>query len=293
MRSLKALLQIYALAAGCAAFANLAQVELDYRLQPDRDLTASIAADAITTMRVLEDRGIVASSNGRLSSRPTTIHMGSRQAIRYVTGKLQPGGGFPVEMTYLDKTTHVNTPDGRTQLLPEKTRLKGVRVTGAVDATGKLRADSVNVSGVEPNLAQSLREMMTAVLTQASDVEPMSLTFDKSVPQDLTMQIPVAGITTLDLKMRTMNRLLAIEGDVARVQQIYSMTFGTPSGAIKMKAEGSGGGTMLYQISTKTLLSSETGTLMKFVLDAPEGVIEIQLNSRESQKMLPTAPGAR
>ena len=129
---------------------------------------------------------------------------------------------------------------------------------------------------------------MAAAIAQAAAIEPILLSKDRSVPQEIGMQLPVAGITTLELKMHISNQLLGVEGGVARIQQIHSMNFGAPTGAIKMSAEGSGGGTLHYEIFTKTLLSSETGTLMKLILDTPEGLIELQMNSKHSQKMRPT-----
>lgn len=274
--------------ATCAVAAKEPDVQLNYRLQPERDLTAETVADAITTFRVLEDRGIVAKTNGRLSSRPSSIHMTSKQSFRYITGKLQPDQSFSVEMHYLDKTTHAKGPDGQVHLLPEKLPLKGLRVAATLEPDGKVRESSVELTGVEPTLTEPLRKTMAAVLMQAAAVSPITLSFDRSVPQEMAMQVPLPGLAPLDLKMRISNQLLAVDDGVARIQQIYSMDFGTPAGAMKMSAEGSGGGTMLYEVATQTLLSSDTGTLMKMTIETAEGVIEIQVNSKQSQKMRPT-----
>jgi hypothetical protein len=93
--------------------------------------------------------------------------------------------------------------------------------------------------------------------------------------------------------MRISNQLLGVEGGVARIQQIYGMDFGIPAGAIKMTAEGSGGGVLHYEVASQTLLSSETGMLMRMVLDTSDGVVEMELNSKQSQKTRPTATSVR
>lgn len=276
-----------------AALADLPEVELNYRLQPDRDLTADSVADAITTMRVLEDRGIVAKSGGRLSAKRTSIHLISKQSYRYVTGTVQPDRSFPVEMHYLDKTTHLKGPDGQEHLVPEKTPLKGVRVAATVERDGKVREGSVVVSGVESALAEQLQGIMAAVLAQATSIRPIVLAHDRSVPQDIDMQVPLPGLPPLNVKMRISNQLQAVDAGVARVQQVYSMDFGTPAGPMKMTAVGSGGGTLLYEMASQTLLSSETGTLMRMTLEAADGVLEIELNSRQTQTMRPTVAGGR
>ncbi len=288
MQLFQTLVQTLAIAALTVACAKAAEVELDYRLQPERDLTTELVTEAVTTFRVLEDRGIVAKSNGRLSSQPTTVHIIDRQSLRYITGRAEQDGRFPVEMLYLEKTMHMKGADGLEHQLPNKTPLKGVRVAATVEVGGKVSEGTVQVTGVEASLAQPMRQTMAAAITQAAAIEPILLSQGRSVPQEIAMQLPIAGITTLELKTHISNQLLGVEGGVARIQQIYSMNFGTPAGAIKMSAEGSGGGTLQYEVLTKTLLSSESGTLMKFILDTHEGVVEMQMNSKQSQKMRPT-----
>ncbi|WP_396268128.1 hypothetical protein [Ideonella sp.] len=284
---------LVALFASCTVAAKQPEVELNYRIQPGRDLTTETVVDAVTTIRVLEDRGIVAKSSGRISSRPVSIRLTNKQTIRYITGQVQPDQTFPVEMHYIDKTSHVIGLDGQRQLLPERMPFKGLRVVAAVELGGKLREDSVEVMGGDPAIAEPLRKIIAAVLTQAAAVQPIALSVDQSVPQVMALQVPLPGLPPLDIKMRISNQLLSVDDGIARVQQIYSMDFINPAGAMKMTAEGSGGGTMLYEVSTQTLLSTETGTLMKMTIETAEGVIEIQANSKESQTTRPTNAAAR
>lgn len=269
--------------------ADPSSVVLNYRLQPDRDLTVESVTDAVTTIRVVEDRGIVEKSAGRLSTRRTSIHAKGRQRFRYVTGALQPDKSFSVDMQYLDKAAILVEPDGQERLLPDKTPLKGVRVAATVEHDGQLREGSVVVSGVDPALAEPLRQTMAAVLRQASSIQPLVLEQGQSVPQEMAMQVPLPGAAPLDIRVRVSNRLLAVEAGVARIQQLYSMDFGTPAGAMKMAAEGTGGGTLLYEVQSRTLLSSETSMLMKMTLEAADGVLEMEMNSRQSQSTRRTA----
>jgi hypothetical protein len=286
--SVTALVLILAAGPACASDEP---IEINYRLRPDRDLTAESVADAITTTRVLVDRGIVAKSGGRLSSRPTTVHIVQKHTYQYITGSPQADGSFTSEMRYLDKTTSVRGPDGQEQNIPERVPLKGVRVLATVDADGKLRPGSTEVTGIDARLLEPFRQSLVGVLSQFASIPPLVLTRGQSVPQEMSLQVPVPGIANLQLKMQTANQLLDVEGGVARIQQIYSLDFGIPSGSAKITAEGSGGGSMLYQVSSQTLLSSESGMLMKLVMDTADGVIEMQLNSRQVQKMWPTAAG--
>jgi hypothetical protein len=57
---------------------------------------------------------------------------------------------------------------------------------------------------------------------------------------------------------------------------------------LKLSADGSGGGSMLYDVATRTLLSNESGSLMKMLLETPEGTLEYQMDARNRQSMRPT-----
>jgi hypothetical protein len=105
------------------------RVELDYRLQPGRDLTATVSNEAITTMRVIEDRGLIEKSNGRLTREGATVHLSTRQTLRYITGERTAGGSFAVEMRFVDKSTTIKGVDDQEQTLPEKKGTKGMNVT--------------------------------------------------------------------------------------------------------------------------------------------------------------------
>lgn len=284
---------LVALLASSTVAAKQPEVELNYRIQPDRDLTTESVTDAVTTIRVLEDRGILAKSKGRLSSQPASIQLTNKQTIRYITGPVQADQTFPVEMHYIDKTSHVIGLDGQRQLLPEKMSLKGLRVSAAVELGGKLREDSVQVTGENPAISEPLRKIIAAVLTQATSVQPITLSVGQSVPQVMALQVPLPGLAPLDIKMQILSQLLSVDDGVARIQQTYIMDFMNPSGAMKMTAEGSGGGTMFYEVSTQTLLSSEAGTLMKMTIETAEGTIEIQAKLKESQTTRPTHAVAR
>jgi hypothetical protein len=266
------------------AWADADEVELSYRLQPGRDITVHTVTDSITTFKVVEDRGIVAKSGGRMSAKPTTLHLVGTQAVRYASGAARPDGAFPVEMRFVDKAMRIRAPDGSEQTLPDRAPLTGLRASALVESSGKVREGSLVLVGVEPSLAEQLREIMASVFAQATSIEPTKVSRHRSTQQDVSMQIPIPGIASISINMRISSRLLGVEDGLARIQQVYSMDFGSPPGALKMTAEGAGGGTMLYEVATQTVRSGDANTLIKLTLDGPDGVIEVQLNSRQTQK---------
>lgn len=264
-------------------------VEVNQRLLlPGRDLTAETTTEAINTMRVVEDRGIVAKSNGRLSSSPLTIHMVSRQAVRYITGSENPDGSFSAEIRFLGKTTSIRSLDGQEQVLPDKSSLKGLVVMAKIDRNGALHKGSVSLSGLDASEMESFRPTMESVMAQAASIEAIQLSMERGAYQEVAMKVPLPGIAPIDIAMRINSRLLRVENGVATVQQTYSMDFGTPAGPMKMTADGSGGGTLLYEVATKTIISNQSNSFMNFVLDSAEGVLAMNLSSKELQSIRPT-----
>jgi hypothetical protein len=76
-----------------------------------------------------------------------------------------------------------------------------------------------------------------------------------------------------------------VEDGVARIDLVYSMEFGGPAAGMKMSAHGTGGGTMRYELASKLAIGTETRTMMKFTVDGPDGVLELEMVSKESQSM--------
>jgi hypothetical protein len=263
-------------------------LELNHRLQPDRDLTMTTVSESINNFRVIEDRGIVAKSNGRLGSRATTMHLVSTQDYRTVTGSEQTDGSFSAEIRFLGKATYLKGLGGREQLLPDTTPLTGIRVSAIVERGGKLRDGSVNLTGKDASVVELLKPMMQSVMLQAAAIEPIQLTLEKSVEQNVAMQLPIPGVANLSINLRSSNQLLGVENGVARVQQIYNMDFGSPPSEFKLTAQGSGHGMMFYDTATRILLSSEVGLLMKATFETADGVIETQINTSQTQKTRPS-----
>lgn len=282
-----AALALAGLVAAQAPAAAQESIEFIARLLPGRTQVVESATEAVTTLRVIEDRGIVAKSNGRLSGAPTTMTIVREQAFRTATEAAGADGSFAVEMRFLSQSTSLRGADGRLQPMPERATLAGTAIRATVEADGRLRPDTVRIEGPDAALADQLRPALMAALTQAAQLPALTLQRGRSVPQDLSMQLPLPGIATLDMALRITHQLLGVEDGVARIQQVFTLGLGSAPAGMKMSAEGSGGGSLRYDTRSRTVLDSENGTLTTVTIDAPDGVLELRMNAKQTQRLRP------
>lgn len=282
---MSAVLRSIALWLAVAAGAHAAEpVELDYRLVAERDLISDQVNENVTTMRVLKDRGVIARAATNGVTYPVTFHVVSRQRYRYTTGPAEADGSFPATVSVLNRRTSLRLASGEEQPMPGQPELDNLVFKATVDAQRRLLQPALVSEGGDAESREALKSVLASVLEQAARIEPIRVAPDKAAQQVVSMKVPLPGIAALDLKITASNRLMSVNDDMARVEMVYVMEFGVPDGPVKIEASGTGGGTMVYDMAAKIARSDETNTLMTIVADVPDGTLEFQMNTRQTQK---------
>lgn len=259
-------------------------VELDYRLRAERDLISDQVNENVTTMRVLTDRGVIARSSANGVAYPLTYHVVYRQRYRYTTGPAEADGSFSATVSVLGRRSSLRLASGDEQPMPGQPELDNFVFKAIVGPQGRLLQPALVSEGSDPEANEALKTVLASVLEQAARIEPIRVEEDKAAQQVVRLKVPLPGIAALDLKITASNRLMSVADGLARVEMVYVMEFGVPEGPVKIDATGAGGGTMVYDIATKIARSIETNTLMTIVADVPDGTLEFQMNTRQTQK---------
>ena len=97
----------------------------------------------------------------------------------------------------------------------------------------------------------------------------------------------------MNVKTRISHSLTTVENGIARIQMVYGMDFSTPVRGMKMTAEGTGRGSMLYDVRTQMPPSSVSDISMKMLIDLPEGLIEVRFNAMQTLNNHLTSTSAR
>lgn len=274
----------------CAAHAADDDILLSQRLLPGRSLLVESSTEAITQIRVLEDRGIVARQAAQGARFPVQLHLVTRQTVRHTTTAAGSDGHYAARMEFLSKTSAIRLPNGEERPVPERQSLVGSVVNAQLDPEGRLKPQTVVVSGGSEESRQLLQPVLSRVLEQVASIPDLRVGRAAFTPQTLRLQIPVAGITTLDLNMDVLYRLVDLKDGEADIEMQYRMTFGAPAAPLGMQATGTGGGRMRYGVAERLTRQHESGTLMTFTLTLPDGTLEMTLNSREKQTTRPSPP---
>ena len=263
-------------------------VDLDYRLRADRDLTVDQVQENVTAIRVVEDRGLVAKAAGNGARFPGTYHVVNRQRYRYTTGAAQPDGSFPATLSILSRRVNLRLASGEEQPAAGQPNMDNFVFRALIDPQGRVLQPSVEAEGADATTQESLKAVMASVLEQATRIEPLRVEEGKAAEQVVSMKLPLPGLTTLDLKITASNRLIDVTDGVAKVEMVYVMEFGVPQGPVRLTASGTGGGTLLYDIAGRIARSIESSTLMTIVAEVPDGTLEFQMNTRQTQNMRDT-----
>ncbi|MCB2018385.1 MAG: hypothetical protein KDF54_12880 [Hydrogenophaga sp.] len=260
-------------------------VDIDYRLRADRDVIAEHVVEDITSVKVLVDKGLVARSEASGFRLPNSRHVVSRERYRFTTGPAEADGSFRATLSVLDRQTSLRQFNGEEQPVPNLPNLDDLKFQANVDAQGKLGQPSLQAPGLEGERREAVQLLLASVLEQATRVDPLRVETDKPAQQSFRMKLPLPGVPPIDLRMSITNRLIDVVDGQARIELVYVMDFQLPDGPMKMDASGSGGGTMLYDTSTRLASRIETSTLLNIVTELPDGTLEMQMNSRRTQTM--------
>lgn len=260
-------------------------VDLDYRLRADRDLTVDQVQENVTAIRVIEDRGLVAKAASNGARFPGTYHVVNRQRFRYTTGTAQPDGSFPATLSILSRRVNLRLASGEEQAVTGQPDMDNFVFKALIDPQGRVLQPSVEAGGIDAGNHEAIKAVMTSVLEQATRIEPLRVEEGQAAQQVVNMKLPLPGLTELDLRINASNRLIGVTDGVAKVEMVYVMEFGLPQGPVRLTASGTGGGTLLYDIAGRVARSIESSTLMTIVAEVPDGTLEFQMNTRQTQQM--------
>lgn len=271
--------------------AETQEIELRYRISPNTDFISESTNESVNSLQVLEDRGIIANSKGKLTMEPKIQHLVTKNKIRIISGSLQADQTYPLEVSFLEKETYRKDQSGKDTLVQQPIDVNGMHVSGSINASGQILEESVKVSGMKelpPELDQLVQKIASSTLSQITNVETLKLSLGKSTPQEISLKVPIGNIVVIDVKMHIDNKLLAIDNGIARISQTYSMDFIVPNGLFKATTVGDGSGMMLYDTKAQIFQHSETETRMSIIFEtAKEGKIEIKTNSKQIQSTHP------
>jgi hypothetical protein len=266
-------------------------VQIAYRVQPGADWISDLTTDALMSFSVVEDRGIVAKSAERGVRFPAHANLVNRQSVRHTTSPPAADGSFTVDLAFLSRSAAMRDADGKEHVMPENPPLVGSRVQARATSDGRIDPATMQFSGAAPAQSAQVLPVFQAMFEQMSALENVSLIAGQSASQRVELTLPIGGITQVAIGMDINYKLVQVKEDIAEIDMVYVMDFGTPKQATRIRAHGSGAGAMRYDTQRRLILSTTDHSLMDMELDMPEGLIRVQVMNQQKQvARLATAP---
>lgn len=267
------------------------EVQIAYRVQPGADWISELTTDAMMSFTVLEDRGIVARSAERGVRFPAQANLVNRQTVRHTTSAPAADGSFTVDLAFLSRSAAVRDAEGNERPLPESAALVGSRVQARARADGRIDPESLQVLEAPPAQAAQVKPVFQAMFQQLSGLDNVQLTDARSASQRVELTMPIPGLAQIVIGMDITYQLIDIRNDIAEIDMVYVMDFGTPQEATRIRAHGSGAGLMRYDTQRRLILSTTDHSLMDMELDLPEGRVRVQvMNQQKQQARLASGP---
>ncbi|HEX5737594.1 MAG TPA: hypothetical protein VFY22_03730 [Hydrogenophaga sp.] len=257
--------------------------QIAYRIQPGIDWISDLTTDAMMSFSVIEDRGIVAKSAEQGVHFPAQANLVNRQSVRHTTSAAAPDGSFTVDLAFLSKSAAVRDADGREHVVPDNTSLVGSRVQARALPDGRIDAGTMQITGAPEEKTALIRPVFLAMFEQMGALENVSLSTYRGASQRVELTLPIGGITSVAIGMDINYKLVDIKEDIAEIDMVYVMDFGTPEQPMRIKAHGSGAGAIRYDTQRQLILSTTDHSLMNMELEMPEGVIKVQVVNQQKQ----------
>ncbi len=258
-------------------------VQIAYRVQPGVDWISDLTTDAMMSFSVVEDRGIVARSAERGVRFPAQANLVNRQSVRHTTSAPGPDGSFTVDLAFLSKSAAVRDADGKEHTMPDHTAIVGSRVQARALPDGRIDLDTMQITGAPEDKAAMVRPVFQAMFEQMGALENVSLSAGQGASQRVELTLPIGGFARVAIGMDINYKLVEIKDDIAEIDMVYVMDFGTPDQPMRIKAHGSGAGAMRYDTQRQLILSTTDHSLMDMELEMPEGVIKVQVMNQQKQ----------
>lgn len=258
-------------------------VQIAYRVQPGTDWISDLTTDAMMSFSVVEDRGIVARNAERGVRFPAQANLVNRQSVRHTTSAPEADGSFTVNLAFLSRSAAVRDANGDEHVMPDNAALVGSRVQARALPDGRIDPATMQISGAPEDKAAQIRPVFQAMIEQLGALENVTLSAGQSASQRVELTLPIGGIASVAIGMNINYTLVEVKEDIAEIDMVYVMDFGTPDQPMRIKAHGSGAGAMRYDTQRQLILSTTDHSMMNMELDMPEGVVKVQVLNQQKQ----------
>ncbi|MFD2519205.1 hypothetical protein [Salinimicrobium flavum] len=198
------------------------------------------------------------------------------------TGAREEDGQFPAIMVYgdIDSKTVMN---GETYT--KRSPLSGVRVMGKYSNGNKFVIDSV-IGNEAPADIKNMLVSTIENLQQQIEFPRHSLKVGDTFTNKIPIQVPVEGMKPIRTEITTLYKLKKIDAGTAFFDLQQTINLNSEQEEFELKAEGTGTGSLEYDIKEEFITSFNSEIPMELDLQMPQNLsVKVKMNTLTSQKV--------
>lgn len=205
---------------------------------------------------------------------PMVMDMNQDMTALVKTGVLNNKKEVPVTMEY----TQYNMVQkmGDNEIPSRENPLKGMKATGWGDSKGKLRIETVEGEGVTEETRNVMIKMVDQIGTHIAFPEKPLKSGDEFT-HEVPLSIPTQDGTEMKMIVKTVYKLVSFTSDRAFFDTVIVMSLDMSVEKGTMNAEGSGKGTMVFDVKKNFVSSSSTNIDMTMKIKM--GTLDMDIKS--------------
>ena len=258
-------------------------VVLTFVPRPDRVVNTETETIYLQSINLTGDDELVERNRARGVTFPLRLQSTGHQHIRSTTGPLANDGSFPLSLELLESSSQTVDQIGNSVPIKSPTAdLVGMRVNALVSPSGSVEFVSLEGGDQKPELAKLIPQLLTSTFDSMKSLEGVALKVGESTQKSFVLDIPVPNIQTLRFSAVTTYKLLAVTGGTAKFSTSTTYVLQQPESSIQVEADGTGFGSMEYDVSRQVLQSADSEGSMKMSVRYGKGLVATTMHMRQS-----------
>jgi hypothetical protein len=205
---------------------------------------------------------------------PMHIDSSQRLIASIETEQNKPDGSLPASITY-EKVDFINKMNNKEMNLGLANKLEGLKIYANVINGNKVEIERFEGGDIDENMKKVIPQVIENIQKSIKYPEKPLKIGDKFT-QEIPIQIPIPGFTTVDIKIISNYELRRVEKNLAYFDVVQEIKMLQADPKYKMELSGNGGGTLVHDLIENFSIEFNSNYIMFLTMNHDEILIRIK-----------------